>query len=99
MTGRNLLSRLAFAIAIATVLAATVPVAGQAPAAAPAKAGAVSSAVPRTTDGKPDLQGVWDFRTITPMQRPSELQGKEVLSEQEAEEYQAKNQRNQDNRE
>ena len=25
---------------------------------------------PRTTWGAPDLQGVWDFRTITPMQRP-----------------------------
>ena len=22
---------------------------------------------PRLSDGKPDLQGVWDFRTITPM--------------------------------
>jgi len=85
---------------MASVLFATVPLAGQAPAAAPAKAKAASSsAIPRTPDGKPDLQGTWDFRTITPMQRPSDLQGKEVLSDQEAEEYQAKNQRNQDNRE
>ena len=28
---------------------------------------------PRTSDGRPDLQGVWDFSTITPMERPSEL--------------------------
>ena len=36
-------------------------------------AGASASAqdgTPRTAWGQPDLQGVWDFRTITPMQRP-----------------------------
>ena len=27
--------------------------------------------VPRTADGQPDLQGIWDFRTITPMERPA----------------------------
>ena len=26
---------------------------------------------PRTSDGRPDLQGVWNFSTITPMERPS----------------------------
>ena len=40
--------------------------------------------VPRTADGQPDLQGVWDFRTITPLERPSELAGKEVLTAEEA---------------
>ena len=29
--------------------------------------------VPRTGWGHPDLQGVWDFRSLTPMQRPREL--------------------------
>ena len=29
--------------------------------------------VPRTPAGLPDLQGVWDFRTITPLQRPESL--------------------------
>ena len=58
-----------------------------------------ASGVPRTPDGRPDLQGVWDFRTITPMQRPTDLSGKQVLTEQEAAEFQVKNQRNQDNRE
>ena len=34
--------------------------------------------------GQPDLQGVWDFRTITPMERPSELADKAFLSVEEA---------------
>ena len=57
-----------------------------------------SSAVPRTPDGKPDLQGVWDFRTITPMERPKELANKATLTEQEAREWEAQNRRNQDQR-
>ena len=28
---------------------------------------------PRTVWGDPDLGGVWDFRTITPLERPSDL--------------------------
>ena len=40
--------------------------------------------VPRTPDGRPDLQGVWDFRTITPFERPDEFAGKEVLTAEEA---------------
>jgi hypothetical protein len=39
---------------------------------------------PRTPDGKPDLQGIWDFRTITPLERPNQFAGKETLSAEEA---------------
>ena len=39
---------------------------------------------PRTPWGEPDLQGVWDFRTITPMERPEELGDQEFLTEEEA---------------
>ena len=39
---------------------------------------------PRTPSGAPDLQGVWDFRTITPLQRPEELGDQEFLTEEEA---------------
>jgi hypothetical protein len=42
---------------------------------------------PRTPDGKPDLQGVWSYATITPLERPAEFAGKEFLTEQEAEAY------------
>ena len=33
---------------------------------------------PRTAWGQPDLQGVWDFRSITPMQRPNDLADQEL---------------------
>ena len=42
------------------------------------------SAIPRLADGRPDLGGVWDFRTITPLERPIELADKAVLTEEEA---------------
>jgi hypothetical protein len=41
-------------------------------------------AVARTPWGDPDLQGTWDFTTITPLQRPAELAGREFLTESEA---------------
>ena len=34
----------------------------------------------RTPDGRPDLQGIWTFRTITPLERPRELAGKAILT-------------------
>ena len=40
--------------------------------------------VPRTPWGQPDLQGIWDFRTITPMERPEELGDQEFLTAEEA---------------
>jgi hypothetical protein len=38
----------------------------------------------RTSDGRPDLQGVWDFGTLTPLERPRELAAKPFLTDQEA---------------
>lgn len=43
--------------------------------------------VPRTADGRPDLQGTWDFAQLTPFERPGELAGKQSLTEEEAEEF------------
>jgi hypothetical protein len=39
---------------------------------------------PRTPDGKPSLEGVFTFSTITPLQRPDALAGKDTLNDQEA---------------
>ena len=52
------------------------------PVAATAQEGAAEP--PRTAWGDPDLGGVWDFRTITPLERPEELGDQEFLSEEEA---------------
>jgi len=67
------------------------PVIGQAPkkAAAPAKPAAVSNlAVPHTPWGDPDLQGVWNDATSTPLQRPGGVGAKDILSDEEAAEFQ-----------
>src|SRR5262245_12716950 len=42
---------------------------------------------PRTPWGDPDLQGVWNYATMTPLERPRDLATKEVLSVEEAAEY------------
>lgn len=39
---------------------------------------------PLTRWGRPDLNGVWDFRTATPLQRPRSLEAKATLTEEEA---------------
>jgi hypothetical protein len=56
-----------------------------------ASAAAQSSAwqPPRTPDGKPDLQGTFTFRTITPLQRPAALVGKDKLTPEEAAKFEA----------
>ena len=42
---------------------------------------------PRLANGLPDLQGTWDFRTITPLQRPQEFADQEVLTAEQAAEF------------
>ncbi|MCY4506494.1 MAG: hypothetical protein OXG35_05990, partial [Acidobacteria bacterium] len=39
--------------------------------------------------GAPDLQGVWDFRSLTPMERPEELADDESFSPEQAAEFAA----------
>ena len=56
---------------------------------AAASAGAQTYEPPRLPDGKPDLQGVWDFQSLTPLQRPAD-QDKAVLSAEEIAEIEAR---------
>ena len=73
------------ALVIALVSAALGRVAGQAPTAGgptwtPPKA---TYSPPRTPWGDPDLQGVWDYQSRLPMQRPAQLAGKATLTDAE----------------
>ncbi len=78
----------ALAISGAAVVMFAGSAAGQSPAQTKkASAPARSSKVPRAADGHPDLQGVWNFSTATPLERPSELGGKPVLNDEEAAEF------------
>ena len=47
------------------------------------------SETPRTPDGHPDISGVWDFRTVTPLERPEEFADQAFLSEEEVAAYAA----------
>jgi hypothetical protein len=49
----------------------------------PLGAAAQSEDVPRMPWGRPDLQGVWDFATMTPMERPAQFAGKATLTEED----------------
>ena len=52
-------------------------------------AGAEKWTPPSTPWGDPDIQGTFTFRTLTPLQRPSALAGKETLDSEEAENFEA----------
>jgi len=89
------------AIGVASVVACllSLPAAAQAPAAAKPDAAkpdvtkkapaAKAWTLPRTPDGKPDLQGVWNNATLTPLQRPTKGTGSghEFFTPEEAAQY------------
>ncbi len=79
MSRRGFIPHWAFTAAVAVVLAAPVPLAGQA-----------RTAAPRTPWGDPDLQGIWANNTATPLQRPDALAGKETLTDEELADLKAK---------
>jgi hypothetical protein len=67
--------RILVAIGLLTIVAAS-PLTGQG-----------KWTVPRTPDGQPDLQGIWNFSTITPLERPAEFADKPFLTDAEAAEH------------
>src|SRR5216117_752300 len=88
----NRLFWITIGILAAAIAGASLPVAArQAPATrGKAAAGAKSTATAKkwapskTPWGDPDLQGVWNDATSTPLQRPNTLAGKDVLTDEEA---------------
>jgi hypothetical protein len=64
---------------------ALAPVSGQAPASAVNTKGTTKAATtPRTAWGDPDLQGVWSYATLTPLERPAAVAGREFFTREEA---------------
>src|SRR6266849_6414631 len=83
--------RLLTSISILAV-AAILPATGQTPAPKKVAAKVASGAkgtTPRTPWGDPDLQGVWNDATSTPLQRPNGVADKDVLNDDEADEFRA----------
>ena len=75
-------SHLSIAVIVTVAVAVT-------PMAQPAAAQPEDGARARTPDGQPDISGVFTFRTLTPMQRPRALEGRETLSPGEAAAFEA----------
>jgi hypothetical protein len=73
MMNRNILRKAALAIILPSLTFISLELYAQS-----------NSDIPRLANGQPDLQGVWDFRTITPFQRPVSLGDKAVLTAEEA---------------
>ena len=71
------------------VLAGVVAIVTLAPVSVTAQSQAENWSPPRTAWGAPDVQGVWDFRTLTPLERPVELGEKEVYTAEEVAEFEA----------
>src|SRR5246127_2146088 len=84
MRHRFLTSASALSILIAVALLVPAPAAAQsASSAVQGTVGAGTWIVARTADGQPDLQGVWDYRTITPLERPRALGAKAFFTNDE----------------
>jgi hypothetical protein len=76
-------SRLVGPIIVAAIVVMAVSVSAQT-ARSDAPKGATRAWSPaRTPDGQPDLQGVWSDTSITPLERPRALEGRQFLTEQE----------------
>jgi len=83
---RSLGFRRACYVFVGLVLPVTIAAQAQKPAVS--KSAAKASVKPRMADGRPDLQGVWDFAQLTPFERPDKLAGKSSFaSDDEAEEF------------
>ena len=69
----------------AMIVASLIPVleAGQAGSRAAAARSDASWTPPRTPWGDPDLQGMWSYASLTPLERPTALSGREFLTPEE----------------
>ena len=80
---RGVMTALAIVLMMAGALWTSNPLVDVAHAQAPAAARR-ATAIPRTADGHPDLQGTFDVATITPLERGPEFGNRLVLTDKEA---------------
>ena len=77
--GSARLTAIILTMVAAVVALMPVPIAGQ------AQTATANTWTPLQTPwGDPDLQGVWDYWTFTPLQRPDQFAGKDSLTDEEA---------------
>jgi hypothetical protein len=71
---------------IALMPFAVAPVTGQSPASAANAKGSTkkTGTLPSTAWGDPDLQGVWSYASLTPLERPASVAGREFFTREEA---------------
>jgi hypothetical protein len=67
-----------YSLVLAAVLLA--PASGQVPS-------KPAASLPRTPDGRPNLEGIWTNNTLTPLERPADLRDTPTLTEQAAAAY------------
>lgn len=81
--GGQLAGAILLAASVAVWLAEPLAGQGQAP---PAQPGASTKAwtVPRLPGGDPDLEGIWNYGTATPLERPAQWAGRDTITEAEA---------------
>jgi hypothetical protein len=87
MRKRNLVLAGAMAVAAAWLLPPPGVVAQTQASGVKAKTAPAKRPVPRTPDGRPDLQGIWNFATATPLERPAQFADKAFLTAEEAATY------------
>jgi hypothetical protein len=70
-------------VVLAFIVLARIAAGGSQPVVVQSVASGLRPPVPRTPWGDPDLQGLWNFGTNTPLQRPKEYAGREWLTDEE----------------
>src|SRR5436309_1404315 len=79
------------AIAVEVISGQTNPAVRPSTSARAPEAAPTTWSVPRLPGGLPDLEGVWNYGTATPLERPAQWAGRTVLTEEDAAAWEKQN--------